>query len=334
MKLDIVVPFYNEEECLNEFVGTLKSSLDKVSGISYTYYFVDDGSTDRSPDILDTLAKSDERIHVIPLWENHGHQKALIAGLDQCRGDAVLMMDGDGQHPAETAVKLIQVYLQNPEFAVVQGVRGGRQQSLWKDWTSRFFYWIINKMVPETRIVPGSSDFRLLNSDALHLIRSYPDRHRNLRVLLASLKLPTVFIDYIPDLRLGGYSKYGWRRMVGLAVDGLFAFSSFPLRINLFLMLVSGFLGIGYAIYSLVVYLKGQIVPGWTSTIALIALLFCAMFGALAILSEYVSRIYEDVRQYPLYHIRPDRRSTKQSREVPVNFLREDGREKEGEGTL
>jgi polyisoprenyl-phosphate glycosyltransferase len=312
MQLDIVVPFYNEEECLEKFVNSLKTSLDKVSGISYTYYFVDDGSNDRTTDILNALAKSDERIHVITLWKNHGHQRALIAGLDQCKGDAVLMMDGDGQHPTETAVKLIQAYMQDPDIAVVQGVRGGHQRSLWKDWTSRFFYWIINKVVAEIQIVPGTSDFRLLNSDALHLIRLYSDRHRNLRVLMASLKLPTIFIDYFPNPRLGGHSKYGWRKMLGLAVDGIFAFSSFPLRINLFLMFISGFLGIGYAIYSIIVYFKGQVVPGWASTIALMALLLCGMFGALAVLSAYISRIYGDVRRYPLYLLRPNRKSTRQ----------------------
>lgn len=311
MKLDIVIPFYNEQECAQAFVQSLERAFDSVSSLECTYYLVDDGSSDATPSILDSLADANGRIHVIPLWGNHGHQRALIAGLDQCEGDAVLMLDGDGQHPVDVAKDLVKKFMDSPGIAVVQAVRQGEQQGRLKNWASRFFYWMINKLVPETMIVPGSSDFRVISSDALHLVRSYSDRHRNLRVLLASLGLPTIHCDYYPKSRIGGTSKYNWRRMMKLAADGLFAFSSFPLRASLFLMAMTGMLGLGYAVYSVVVFIQGQVVPGWTSLVALVALLFSAMFGVLAVMSEYISRIYEDVRRYPVYRIRPKPRKAR-----------------------
>ena len=315
MKLDIVVPFFNEQECAQEFVLSLIRALGEVSGLECTYYFVDDGSSDATPFILDKLADADSRIRVIHLWRNHGHQRAIIAGLDQCQGDAVLMLDGDGQHPVEVARVLVQLFMDHPDTAVVQGVRQGDQQGKLKNWASRFFYRMVNKLVPEARIVPGSSDFRLMSADARDLVRGYSDRHRNLRVLLASLGLPTMHHTYSARTRIGGQSKYNWPRMIRLAADGLFAFSAFPLRFSLFLMAFTGVLGIAYAGYSLIVFFQGQVVPGWTSLVALIALLFSAVFGVLAVMSEYIARIYEDVRRYPVYRVRPKARKPRRGTE-------------------
>jgi len=311
MKLDVVVPFYNEQDCAREFVQSLAQALDSLSGLECRYYLVDDGSSDATPSILKELAAADDRIQVIHLWGNHGHQRSLTAGLDQCEGDAVMMLDGDGQHPVDVAKDLVRQFVDHPDIAVVQAVRRGEQHGRLKNWASRFFYWMINKLVPEAGIVPGSSDFRVMSAEVLHLVRAYSDRYRNLRVLLASLGLPTIHQEYLLHPRIAGKSKYNWPRMIRLATDGMFAFSALPLRFSLFLMAFTGLLGMSYAGYSLVVYFQGQVVPGWTSLVALIALLFSAVFGVLAIMSEYIARIYEDVRRYPVYRIRPKARKAR-----------------------
>jgi dolichol-phosphate mannosyltransferase len=301
MNIDVIVPFFNEEACIHTFIQDLTSHLEKINDVRFSFFFVDDGSEDNTASMLDALAKQDDRICVIHLLGNHGHQKALVAGLDQCRGDAVLMMDGDGQHPAGVAVQMIRYYQMYPEIHVVQALRQGRQQSKMKDWTSYLFYWLANRL--DIRIKGGASDLRLLSRTAMNLISLYPDRHRNLRVLLASLPLSSAYIDYEADERLAGQSKYNVRKMVRLAADGLFAFSTLPLRASLSLMAVTALLGFAYAIYAIVKYLQGQAVPGWTSIIVIISFLFSAVFGVLAILSEYISRMYDLIRRHPTYMI-------------------------------
>lgn len=301
MNIDIVVPFFNEEACIPSFIDNLISHLEKIDDVRFTFFFVDDGSTDNTASVLDDLAKQDDRICVVHLLGNHGHQKALVAGLDQCRGDAVLMMDGDGQHPSEVAVRMIQYHLAHPDIHVVQALRQGHQQGKMKNWTSRLFYWLANRL--DIGIKGGASDFRILSRTALNLISSYPDRYRNLRVLIASLALSSAYIDYEVGERLAGQSKYNVRKMIRLAADGLFAFSTLPLRASLSLMAVTALLGFAYVIYAIVKYLQGEVVPGWTSIIVVIAFLFSAVFGVLAILSEYISRMYDLIRQHPTYVI-------------------------------
>jgi dolichol-phosphate mannosyltransferase len=301
MNIDIVVPFFNEEACISSFVQHLKSHLEKIDDVQFAFFFVDDGSMDDTASILDDLAKQDNRICVIHLLGNHGHQKALVAGLDLCQGPAVLMMDGDGQHPAEVAVQLIRYYQMHPDVHMVQALRQGSQQSKMKDWSSRLFYWLANRL--NIKIKGGASDFRILSRSALNLISSYPDRYRNLRVLLASLSLSSAYIDYEADVRLAGQSKYNARKMIKLAADGLFAFSTLPLRASLSLMAITALLGFAYAIYAIMKYFQGQVVPGWTSIIVIIAFLFSAVFGVLAILSEYIRRMYDLIRRHPTYLI-------------------------------
>lgn len=317
MNLNVVVPFYNEELCAAPFVRGLMAALAAAPDIEPAAILVDDGSTDATPGILDGLAAADPRISVIHLWSNHGHQRALIAGLDRCRGDAVLMLDGDGQHPPAVAVELIARLRAEPETAVVQAVRRGRQAGRVKNAASAVFYWTIRRLLPDADLRPGASDFRVMRAPAVALVNRYPDRHRNLRVLLASLKLPTTCVEYEVAPRMAGSSHYRLSQMLTLARDGWFAFSTSPLRASLMLMCGSGALGIAYLVYGLIVYWQNKTTPGWTSLVALVCFFFSAVFGVLAILSEYVARIYEDVRRHPVYRVRPEPGSSAPPAEPP-----------------
>ncbi len=306
MNLDVVIPFFNEEGCAEALLRCLTAAMDAVEGLSVRFFLVDDGSTDQTPAILDGLASEDRRVRVLHLWGNHGHQRALVAGLDGCTGDAVLMMDGDGQHPVATAMALVRRAIAEPDLVILQAVRSGSQGGFGKDFGSSIFYWFANKMLPDMAVRPGASDFRLLRKPVVDLVKRYPDRHRNLRVLLASLRLPTTYVGYEVERRLSGCSRYRLRHMVELAANGIFAFSSLPLRISLLLMVFTGAAGALYLLYVLVMFGMGRAVPGWTSMIWFVAFLFCGVFSILAILSEYVARIYEDVRSHPVYRLRPD----------------------------
>ncbi len=305
MRIDVVIPFYNEQDCARQILQRLIAELDQLQDVTCSYYLVDDGSADRTSAILDEMMMADSRIQVIHLWGNHGHQKALVAGLDQCHGDAVLMLDGDGQHPADVAADLVRKLIEHPEIAVIQTIRRGSQGGRFKDWASRFYYQAVNFLLNGQKLMGGASDFRIIRRDVLNLLKRYPDRYRNLRVLLSSLPLPTIYVEFtVPD-RIAGKSKYSWPKMIQLACDGLFAFSSLPLRLSLLLMFGTGAFGISYSLYGLFVYFQGSVVSGWTSIIALTSLLFCGVFAVLAIYGEYIKRIYEDVRQHPVYTLRP-----------------------------
>jgi len=301
MRVSVVIPIYNEADCIEAFSRDLFDGLNCFETVDFDFCFVDDGSTDASLQIIERLATADRRVHIVSLLSNHGHQRALIAGLDHADGDAVLMMDGDGQHPVSIAAEMIRTFMQEPDCDIVQGVRLGTQGGIGKNMTSRLFYWLANRLIPEINMEPGVSDFRVMSAAAVDIVRSFPDRYRNLRVLLARLKLPTKHIPYPVGERIAGHSKYNWRKMMRLAVDGLFAFSSLPLRLSLTLMGISAVLGIGYLAYAVVAFALGQTVPGWSSLIGLTAFLFSGVFGVLAIMAEYIARIYEDVRAHPIY---------------------------------
>jgi polyisoprenyl-phosphate glycosyltransferase len=301
MRISVVIPVYNESDCIKEFSYHLLDGLSRLDGVDFDYWFVDDGSTDESPLILERIAVKDRRVHVLRLLGNHGHQRALIAALDHTTGDAVLMMDSDGQHPVAIAAEMICTFMRESDYDIVQGVRSGTQGGAWKNATSRLFYLLVNHLIPDINMEPGASDFRVMSAYAVDVVRSFPDRYRNLRILLARLRLPTKNISYQAGERIAGRSKYNWRKMACLATDGLFAFSSLPLRLSLTLMVISTTLGIGYMLYAILAFASGKTVPGWSSLIGLTAFLFTGAFGVLAIMAEYIARIYEDVRHHPIY---------------------------------
>lgn len=331
MRLDVVVPFFNEEQCARSFVESLLNAVSGIRDTEVRLIAVDDGSSDRTAEILDDLSHRDTRIVVVHLWGNHGHQRALVAGLDRCEGDMALMLDGDGQHPVETAVELVAQLRRSPQLSIAQALRRGSQGGRVKNAASTFFYWTLNKIMSDAMLRPGASDFRVLRKSVVQLLRSYPDRHRNLRVLLASLKLPTTYVEYDVAPRIAGVSRYRFGQMLALALDGWFAFSSSPLRISLFMMCGSGIVGLAYVIYGLSMYLLSRTVPGWMSTVALIFFFFSAVFGVLAVMSEYIARIYSDVRGHPVYRLSPDAERAP----VPEETTRDNDRgeiNKEGSG--
>jgi dolichol-phosphate mannosyltransferase len=312
MRISVVIPVYNEAESIEEFTDRMLNVFNALEGIDFDYWFVDDGSTDGTDRLLEKLTGRYPYIHVMRLLGNHGHQRALIAGLDHAVGDAILMMDGDGQHPFATAIEMVTAFKNDSDYHIVQGVRLGTQGGLCKNVTSRLFYWLVNRIIPEINMEPGASDFRLMSAYAVGVVRSFPDRYRNLRILLAKLRFPTINIPYQVADRIAGRSKYNWLKMTRLAMDGLFAFSTLPLRLSIALMSISTALGFGYLLYAILAYIFGETVPGWTSLIGLTAFLFSGAFGILAIMAEYIARIYEDGRNHPIYIEQINRRKPDQ----------------------
>lgn len=300
MKLiSFVVPVYNEEDNLHEFHKRL---ADVMAGLPYDYelIFVDDGSSDRSHLILAEMAEKDEHVQVYFLSRNYGHQLALTCGLDNACGDAVITMDGDLQHPPELVPELLKLW--EDGYQIVQTVRTATKGvSFFKNITSKFYYKIINSM-SKVEITPGGSDFRLMDKVAVEAFRRYRERARFIRGLVNTLGFKCTTFEFTAPPRFAGHSKYNLRKMLHFALDGITSFSNLPLRWAFYIGIVFGlmsFLVILHVLY--VKYVADDAVPGWATMTASVLFLGGVQLVGIGILGEYIGRIFEEVKQRPLY---------------------------------
>lgn len=296
MDLTVVIPVYNEKGVIDEFLPRLYKELTFVSGVTTNFVIVDDGSTDGTYQALKKIAAEYSDVKTVRLFRNCGHQHALIEGLRHAKPGAVLMLDGDGQHPAAVARCLVNHLVDNPECDIVQAVRAGGQAGA-KDKTSRFFYTAVRKLIPNIVIESGESDFRIISSEIVRLILSSRHGQRNLRVFLGMLTVNKIRVSYEAAERWGGSSKYSFRKMVRLAVDGLFGFSYVPLRVSHWISALLGVVSFACLVQAFVVWIRGGTVPGWTSIVGVLCLCFCGVFAVLAIQSEYLIMIYESLSE-------------------------------------
>src|SRR4051794_7321591 len=231
--IDFVIPLYNELEGLSRFHELLET-MDLPGGYARRYIYVNDGSSDRTGELLDQLAAADPRVPAIHLSRNFGHQAALSAGLDAATADIVVSMDGDGQHPASLIPEMLRLHRTGYDIVQAQRLDEVHSSSLFKRTSSAFFYRLMSA-VGEVNLSPGTSDFRLLSRQALDALKCLPEYHRFLRGMIVWIGFPTVMLPYKPAARLAGKPKYSLRRMLSLAADGFFSFSPVPLWIGLVL---------------------------------------------------------------------------------------------------
>jgi dolichol-phosphate mannosyltransferase len=298
-----VAPCYNEEGSLDVFYGELQRALIQLDDVSVHILFVDDGSTDGTLEKLRGLARVDARIEVISLSRNFGHQAALSAGLDAATGDAVVMLDSDLQHPPSLIPAMVARWRDG--FDVVSAIRRTTVDASWtKRATARAFYWLINAL-SDTKVVAGAADFVLLSAPALAALRSMPERHRFLRGMVSWIGFRRALIPFDAAARSSGDTKYTWGRMMRLAFDAVFSFSTVPIR-------VASRLGLGLALLG-VVYLgfilerwwyRGDLVQGWGSLISVVLIVGGAQLVFIGLIGEYLARTYEESKRRPLYIVR------------------------------
>ncbi|WP_322791579.1 glycosyltransferase family 2 protein [Bellilinea sp.] len=303
-KVDLVIPVYNEEEAIAAFHRRLRAVIDPLP-YSFTILYVNDGSKDATAERLTEIAADDRRVTVIELSRNFGHQAALTAGLDHSRGDFVISLDGDGEHPPEMIPQMMQLALNGYEVVLTQRVEG--QQAGWfKRWTSDAFYRWLNRL-SNTRILPGSGDFRLLSrkaADALCQMREY---QRFLRGMVAWMGFQTVILPYSPAQRIAGHSKYSLRKMLKLAADALFSFSLAPLFIGISLGGVFLLLALIEVIYVLSFWVTNRqdtLAPGWSSLMFVLLVVGGVLMITLGIIGVYVGFIFQEVKRRPIYFVR------------------------------
>ena len=301
-KISFVVPVFNEEENIHEFHRRLTQVMAPLS-YDYEILFIDDGSKDRTASLIRELAEKDPHVQGFVFARNFGHQLALTCGLDQSAGDAVISMDGDLQHPPEMIPDLLKKWEEG--YEIVQTVRKSTEDATWfKNITSRLYYKLINSM-SEVRITPGGSDFRLMDRKAVDALNRFRERARFIRGMVNNLGFRYTTLEFVAPPRFAGHSKFNLRKMLRFALDGITAFSRVPLRLALYVGCIAGLgsiLLIGHVIY--VKYIVQDAVPGWTTLAAAEFFLGGVELIGIGIVGEYVGRIFDEVKQRPLYIIR------------------------------
>jgi dolichol-phosphate mannosyltransferase len=300
--ISIVCPAFNEEEVLPFFHEELCAVLASLKD-HYTIeiIYVDDGSRDRTLEVIRSLAAGDGRVRYLSFSRNFGHQAALTAGMEHARGDAVITMDSDLQHPPALLPVLLQKWRDG--FDVVLTIREEDPQlGFVKRFTSRLFYRVM-RLLSSTDIRMAAADYRLLSRKAVNALLRLRETHRFLRGMVQWLGFPAAEVPFRPGGRKAGVSKYGLRRMLNLAGDGILSFSRVPLRVATFLGLVSVTLGLvgSAALAGHWLLSPDNSGAGWVVLLLATQLLGGAILCALGLIGEYVGRIYEQVKDRPLY---------------------------------
>ena len=298
--LSIVVPCYNEEACLGELHARLAAAASKVAGGSYEIVLVNDGSRDRSWEMMQALARQDPHLVAINLSRNHGHQLALTAGLDLCSGERILIIDADLQDPPELLPEMMAA-MDRQKADVVYAVRRARAgETAFKRATAKLFYRGLSKLA-EIEIPLDTGDFRLMSRRALDALLSLPEQARFIRGMVAWVGFRQVPIVYDRAERHAGQTKYPLSKMVRFAFDAVTGFSTAPLRfashVGLALVGASALL----LIYIAVAFLTGTTIQGWTSLMLVVVVLGAVQMFVLGMIGEYLGRLYMEAKRRPLY---------------------------------
>jgi dolichol-phosphate mannosyltransferase len=300
MKLSVIIPCFNEEACLEVLHRRVGAAAKKAVGDDYEIVLINDGSRDSSWTVMQRLAAQDPHLVAINLSRNHGHQLALTAGLDLCSGDAILIIDADLQDPPELLGDMLAT-MRAEGADVVYGVRKSRAgETAFKRATAHGFYRLLSRAT-EVDIPLDAGDFRLMSRRALDALLAMPEQARFVRGMVAWIGFRQVPFQYDRQERLAGETKYPLRKMVRFALDALTGFSSAPLKLashaGLWLA-VGSLLLIVYIVYS---WVGGRSIQGWTSLMLVVVVLGAVQMFVLALMGEYIGRLYNEAKRRPLY---------------------------------
>lgn len=304
-KISVVIPMYYEEEvahlCYDRVSTVLKSLSDKYE---YEIIFVNDGSKDKTLKILKDIANNDKCVKVISFSRNFGHQAAVTAGIKYITGDAIVIMDADLQDPPELIPEMLKLWEEGNE--VIYGKRKTRKgESAFKILTAQMFYSFLNAM-SEVEIPKNTGDFRLVDRKVIDVINSLPEHNKFLRGLFSWVGFEQKAFLYDRPERKLGTTKYPFKKMFKLASDGILSFSTKPMKIVGGLGVISILFSISVLIYSLCSYFGqwNNLTPGWTSIMVCITFFAGVQLLSLWVLSEYISRIYDESKGRPEYIIK------------------------------
>lgn len=298
-RISVVVPVYNEEATIQLFLARLRPVMDTI-GLPWDVLFVDDGSSDHTPAILEIVRVTDSRVGVLRLSRNFGKEAALTAGMDHVSGDAVVVIDVDLQDPPELIAALVDGWREG--FDVVYAQRIARDGDGWaKRLSAYLFYRVMSKIGPVT-LPENVGDFRLLSRRAVAALLRLRERHRMMKGLFAWIGFPAKAVPYRRAPRSAGSSKWNAHKLIHLAVEGITGFTTMPLRLASMLGLATSLLSLTYgAVITLRTVLVGNPVPGYPSLLVAVLFLGGAQLMALGIIGEYLGRLCNEAKGRPLY---------------------------------
>lgn len=300
-KISIVIPMYYEEEVANECYTRIKKVLSSISNYTYEIIFINDGSKDKTLQILEEISSNDKNVKVISFSRNFGHQAAVTAGIKYVTGDVVLIIDADLQDPPELIPEMLKLWEQGNE--VIYGKRKSREgESKFKLLTAKMFYKTLNAL-SDVEIPKDTGDFRLVDRKVIDVVNSMPEHNKFLRGLFSWVGFKQIPFEYERKERFAGKTKYPLKKMLKLASDGIISFSTKPLKLVGGLGIVSIVLSLAILIYSLVSYIfsLNNLTPGWTSIMVAITLFSGVQLLSIWIIAEYIARIYDETKNRPQY---------------------------------
>ncbi|MDN3362242.1 glycosyltransferase family 2 protein [Priestia megaterium] len=302
IKYSIVVPVYNEEEVIHETYRRLTEVM-RSTKEAYELLFVNDGSRDRTAEIIKEYSKQDPAVVLLDFARNFGHQIAITAGMDYARGEAVVVIDADLQDPPELILEMIEKWEQG--FEVVYAKRTKRKgETYFKKQTAAMFYRFLRAMT-DIDIPLDTGDFRLLDRKVCNQMNSIQEKNRFVRGLVSWVGFKQIAVEYERDERLAGESKYPLKKMLKLSMDGITSFSYKPLKLASYAGVTLS--GIGFIYLLVVLYLKlftESTITGWSSLIVIQLFFSGIILIILGMIGEYIGRIYDETKNRPLYIVR------------------------------
>jgi polyisoprenyl-phosphate glycosyltransferase len=299
IRYSIIAPCYNEEGNLHELYHRISEVMDRA-GEPWELILINDGSVDRTPEIMRELHAMDPRVHYIDFARNFGHQLAVTAGMDYAQGEAVVLIDADLQDPPELILEMIQKWKEG--YQVVYAVRSERKGETWfKLFTAKLFYRLIYR-ITDVNIPLDTGDFRLMDRRVIETLRHMRERHRFIRGMTSWVGFRQTGVQYVRQERFTGQTSYPLRRMVKFASDAITGFSYFPLQLATYLGFIVAALGGLFILVVIAARLSGnQTFEGQATTLVMVLFLGGVQLISLGIIGEYLGRIYDEVKGRPLY---------------------------------
>lgn len=302
-KISLVIPMYYEEKVVEECYKRVKKSLKGINQYESEIIFINDGSKDKTLDILQSIANQDKTVKIISFSRNFGHQAAVTAGLKEVTGDAIVIIDADLQDPPELIPEMMKLWEEGNE--VIYGKRKSRKgESAFKLFTAKMFYKTLNAL-SDVEIPKDTGDFRLVDRKVVDTINKMPEHNKFLRGLFSWVGYKQMPFEYEREERFAGETKYPLGKMLKLALDGIISFSTKPLKLLGGLGIISIFISICILIYALISYAfkLNNLSAGWTSIMVTVTFFAGVQLVSLWIMSEYIGRIYDETKQRPQYII-------------------------------
>ncbi len=302
--ISIIIPCFNEEQVISHTYERVDKTMKSFKHGGYELIFINDGSRDKTLEILRGISQKDSHVKILSFSRNFGHQPAVTAGINICLGDIAIIIDADLQDPPELFPEMVKIYLEQ-NANVVYGLRKERKgETFFKRVSAKYFYKTIN-FLSDTPLPVDTGDFRLIDKHVIEAFRSLPEKNKYIRGLISWIGFKQVPVMYVREERFAGETKYPLSKMIKFASTSLLYFSKKPLKLALTIGLISIIIGIGLAIWVLtgLIYRTNSIVPGWASTI--IALIFFGGIQLLTIgvLGEYLGNMFEEIKNRPEYII-------------------------------